>query len=457
MNRFETRVDLPAPAAEAFSWHERPGALERMSPPWEHVKVLARTGTIHDGDRVELELGGLPVPVRLEHVHRDFVAGRRFRDEQVRGPFRHFVHTHEIEPDGDNASALVESIEYALPFGPLGGAANGFVRARLRRAFDYRHVVLVHDLARHAAVRARPRLRVAITGASGVLGRSLSAFLTTGGHEVLPVVRRAAAPGEIQWDPARGEIDAAAFEGVDAVVHLAGANVGGKRWTDERKREILGSRVDGTSLLARTLAQLERPPRVLISASAVGIYGIASAGPVDETSALGDDFLADVCRQWEAAAEPARAAGLRVVTMRIGVVLTPEGGALAEMLPVFRAGLGGPIGRGTQYLSWISVEDAIASIHHALFADELTGPVNAVAPHPVTNGEFAATLARVLRRPGFLRVPAAAIRVAFGEMGELVALGGVEVVPRRLETSGFTFAFPELETGLRHVLGRQLA
>jgi uncharacterized protein (TIGR01777 family) len=455
MNRFAVRTRLPVSAADAFAWHERVGAFARMSPPWEHVKVLAREGTIHDGDRVVLELGGMPfgVPVRLEHVHRDFIAGRQFRDEQVRGPFRHFVHTHTIEPDGPNASVLADSIEYELPFGALGRLGDGFVRERLRRGFAYRHAVLVHDLARHAAVRARPRLRIAITGASGTLGRALTAFLTTGGHDVVRLVRREAGPGEIRWDPARGELDAEALTGIEAVVHLAGASVG-HRWTAGTKREILRSRVDSTSLLARTFARMARPPSAWISASAIGIYGAAGARAVHEDSPLGDDFLADVCRQWEAATEPARATGMRVVRMRIGVVLTPESGALAEMLPAFRTGLGGTIGRGTQLVSWISPDDVIASIHHALFAGDLRGPVNGVAPRAVTNTELTATLARVLHRPARLRVPAAAIELAFGEMGRLTALGGVEVVPRCLQTSGFQFSYPELEPALRHVLGR---
>jgi uncharacterized protein (TIGR01777 family) len=268
-------------------------------------------------------------------------------------------------------------------------------------------------------------------------------------------VRRAPRAGEIAWDPARGQIDAGAFDGLDAVVHLSGEAVAGGRWTDARKREILRSRTAGTDLLARTLAGLRRPPKVLLSASAVGIYGAsaANADAVDEDGLLGDDFLADVCRRWEAAAEPARAAGLRVITLRIGIVLTPAGGALAQMLPAFRAGLGGPLGAGTQPVSWISVDDTIAAIHHALHTETLAGPLNVVAPRAVDNAELAATLGRVLRRPVVLRVPAAAIDLLFGEMGRLTALGGARVRPRHLAASGFVFDYPELEPALRHTLG----
>jgi uncharacterized protein len=450
---FEGRVKLPVPAPEAFAWHERPGALERMTPPWERVRVVTREGTIRDGDRVVLELGPRPLALRLEHVHEGYVPGVRFRDRQVRGPFARFVHTHEIVPLGPERSMLEDTIDYALPLGRLGRVAGRAVRSRIERAFAYRHTVLANDLARHARVLDQPRLRIAITGASGMIGAPLATFLSTGGHEVVRLVRRAPGPGEIAWNPARGELDARQLEGVDAVIHLAGENVG-RRWTADRKRRILASRIEGTTLLARALAGLARPPRVLVAASAIGIYGAHGDGPVDETSPSGDDFLAEVCRRWEAAAEPAREAGIRVVDLRIGVVLAASGGALAQMLPVFRLGAGGPLGAGRQHVSWISLDDSLYAIHHALVAAELAGPVNAVAPRAVTNAELAATLARVLRRPARLRVPPSAIELAFGEMGRLAALGGVEVRPRRLRETGFAFAFPELEPALRHALGR---
>lgn len=452
MQNFVTRVALPVPAAEAFSWLERQGALERLSPPWENVRVIEKHGTIHDGDRVVLSVAGT-LGKHIEHVHRDYVPGRSFRDEQVRGLFAKFSHTHEVIPEGPDACVMEDRIEYELPLGALGRTFGGdMVRRRLTQMFTYRHETMRRDMIRHARFRALPRLRVAITGASGVLGPPLAAFLSTGGHEVLRLVRHAPGPGEIGWDPARGTIDAAALEGVDAVIHLAGENVG-VRWTEERKQRIVRSRVDGTQLIAQTCAKLQRPPRVLVSASAIGIYGIKSPGTVDEQSALGDDFLADVCKRWEAAAEPARAAGLRVVNLRLGVVLSPTGGALAEMLPLFRKGLGGPVGSGEQVMSWLSLDDAVGAIYEAIGNDALSGPVNAVAPGPVTNAEWATTLGRVLGRPALLRVPAFAIRLTFGEMGELVALGGVRVAPRRLSDAGFTFNDPTLEPWLRRILG----
>lgn len=447
METFVRRIALPVPAADAFAWHEREGALERLSPPWERVRVLERHGTIRDGDRIALTVAGT-FGQRIEHVHRDYVAGRSFRDEQVRGLFARFSHTHDVIPDGDHACVMEDRIEYALPLGGIGRLfGEGMVKKRLARMFTYRHETLRRDLLRHARVRDRPRMRIAITGASGVLGRPLVAFLSTGGHDVLRLVRHTPGPGEVAWDPALGTIDIAALEGVDAIVHLAGENVG-VRWTPERKERIVRSRVDGTRLIAEACARIGA---ALISASAIGIYGIENEGTVDETSPLGDDFLADVCKQWEAAAEPARAASIRVASLRIGVVLSPTGGALAELLPVFRVGLGGRFGSGTQVMSWVSLDDAIGAIHDSLFGG--TGPTNVVAPNPVTSSELAGALGRVLRRPAVLPVPAAAIRLGFGEMGELVLLGGARVAPRRLEAQGFEFHDPLLEPWLRHVLG----
>jgi uncharacterized protein (TIGR01777 family) len=455
MESLIARVSLPVPVDEAFAWHERPGALERLSPPWERIRILERKGTIHDGDRVVLSTSSAP-GMRIEVVHYDYMPGRSFSDNMVRGPFARFAHRHDFLPDGEAQSILEDHVSYALPLGGLGRAiGGGFVGRQLARMFEYRHETLRRDLIRHAQFRDRPPLRIAITGASGVLGTPLGAFLSTGGHEVLRLVRRAAGPGEIAWDPARGELDPRALEGVDAVIHLAGENVG-VRWNAERKRRIVESRVAGTGLIAKTIAGLANPPRVLISASGIGIYGIETTEVVDETSPLGDDFLADVCKQWEAAVEPARAAGIRVVSARLGVVLTPTGGALAELLPVFRKGIGGPIGNGTQVMSWISLDDAIGALHHALFDDQLSGPVNMVAPKPVTNEELAATLGRVLHRPAVMRVPAFAIRALFGEMGKLVALGGVRVAPRRLVATDFSFADPDLEPSLRRVLGQNM-
>jgi uncharacterized protein (TIGR01777 family) len=296
-------------------------------------------------------------------------------------------------------------------------------------------------------------VKVLITGASGLIGSALGARLAAAGHDVVRLTRSAPrGPREFRWDPAAGEIDAAALDGVDAIVHLAGETVAG-RWTQAKKRRIRDSRVLGTRLLAETAAASDPRPRAFVSASAIGYYGDRGDDPVTEESPIGQGFLAEVVRDWEAAAEPAREAGIRVVNLRFGIVQSAAGGALRAQLPLFRLGLGGRVGSGRQYVSWVAIDDVARAIEHALSSDRLSGPVNVTAPEPVTNADYASTLGRVLRRPALLPAPAPAVRLVLGEFaGEL--LGGQRVVADRLLQSGFEFQHPELEGALRHVLGR---
>lgn len=298
-------------------------------------------------------------------------------------------------------------------------------------------------------------LRLAVTGASGLIGSSLVPALTAAGHRVTRLVRSAPAADEIRWNPAAGELDPDRLEGMDGVVHLAGENIAGGWWTTERKRRILESRVQGTRLLAGVLAGLQSPPRVLVSASAVGYYGDRGDRILTEESPPGEGFLADVAEVWESATEPARLVGIRVVNLRLGIALTPAGGALAQMLRPFRLGLGGPLGNGRQWMSWIALDDAIGALLHALATETLVGPVNAVAPEPVTNADFTRTLGRVLHRPTVFRVPAPVLRLALGEMADALLLSSTRVLPHRLQGSGYRFRHPSLEGALRHVLARQ--
>jgi uncharacterized protein (TIGR01777 family) len=299
-----------------------------------------------------------------------------------------------------------------------------------------------------------PELSLIVTGASGLIGSALVARLIADGHRVQRMVRRPARSGEITWDPARGKIDTAALEAVDGVIHLAGENIG-VRWTRSRRARIRESRVRGTRLLSETLAGLAQPPRVLISASAVGIYGNRGNQPLTESTPPGDptrDFLVAVCREWEAAADPARAAGIRVVHPRFGLVLTPEGGALRKLLLPFRLGLGGRIGSGNHWMSWVALTDVTDALVHMLSAKSLEGPVNVSAPEPVTNRDFTRALGRVLGRPTILPVPAAALRAVFGEMADRTLLSSARVLPARLIESGYHFTYPGLEGALRSML-----
>jgi uncharacterized protein (TIGR01777 family) len=297
-------------------------------------------------------------------------------------------------------------------------------------------------------------MRVIVTGASGLVGSELVPALTRDGHEVWSLVRRTPKEGarEIAWDPLKGIDDVSRLEGADAVVHLAGENIASGRWTDEKKARILESRVVGTRVLSEALTRLQRPPKSLLCASAIGFYGDRGEEVLTEESAPGVGFLPEVCREWEAAAGPAVERGISVVLLRFGVILSAKGGALDKMLTPFKMGVGGKIGSGEQFMSWITLDDTIGVIKHALVNETLSGPVNVVAPEPVTNGEFTKTLGRVLSRPTIFAVPAFAARLAFGEMADAALLASERVEPARLKHSGYVFQHPELEGALRHLL-----
>lgn len=295
-------------------------------------------------------------------------------------------------------------------------------------------------------------MQVAITGSTGLIGEGLVSALRAGGHRVVRLVRRAPGNGEVFWDPGAGKIDSAGLAGIDAAVNLAGDNIAAGRWNADKKRSIFESRVNGTRLLCEALADLHPKPKTLVSASAIGYYGDRGSRVLGETDAPGNDFLSKVCREWEAATMPAADRGIRVVLARIGAVLTPSGGALAKMLMPFKLGLGGRIGSGTQYMSWISLEDAVNAIVFALENENLDGPVNVTAPQPVTNAVFTKTLGSVLGRPTLLPMPAFAARAVLGEMADALLLSSARVQPGRLEQEGFKFKHPSLEAALKDML-----
>ncbi len=296
-------------------------------------------------------------------------------------------------------------------------------------------------------------MKILVTGSTGLVGSALVPSLGAKGHEIIRAVRRPTdKAGEVYWNPEEGSIDAARLTGLDAAVHLAGENIA-ERWTDEKKRRIRESRVKGTRLLSETLARLEPRLRVLVSASAIGIYGNRGGEILTEESSHGDDFLAEVCREWEAATAPASESGLRVVNIRIGIVLSRKGGALAKMLTPFKLGVGGKVGSGQQFMSWVALDDVVGIIEHALTNESLSGPVNAVAPTPVTNLEFTKTLGSAISRPTIFPIPAFGLKLAFGEeMAEGTLLSSARVEPARLKESGYQFKHPTLEGALRHVL-----
>lgn len=375
--------------------------------------------------------------------HGGYDPPHQFVDELVSLPLR-WRHTHRFEPSTTSTTRMTDVVDTPVP-GSL-----------LNQTFRYRHSQLAADLAAHRVMTGLEPgpLTVAVTGSSGLVGGALCAFLSTGGHRIVRLVRRPPRDdNEREWDPQRP--DPAALDGTDAVVHLAGASIAG-RFTDRHKREIRDSRVGPTQLLARTIASMGDPPGVLVAASAIGYYGADRGDEVlAEDGARGSGYLADLVADWEAATQPAVEAGVRVVHVRTGIVQSARGGSLKLLRPLFTAGLGGPVGGGAQWVSWIGIDDLLDVYGRSLVDGGLSGPVNAVAPHPVQNREYATTLAHVLRRPSLVPVPAFGPRILFGPEGasELVQ-ASQRVVPARLMAAEHVFRHPGLEQCLRHQLGR---
>lgn len=439
---------VPGAVDDVFAWHERPGAFRRLSPPGSPIGLRSEATSIRDGQAV------LSLPGGLRWVAAHDPAGYRppyqFVDRLSNLPLRvltPWTHTHGFEPVGETHTRIIDHVQTRVP---------GFALAPM---FDYRHRQLADDLATQAWARqlSPDPLVIGMTGVSGTIGQALSALMTTGGHRVVSLVRREpVGPDERRWDPDAPDTDL--LDGLDVVVHLAGASIAG-RFTDAHVAAVRDSRVGPTRLLAEVAADAYvagRGPSVFVAGSAIGIYGaVRGDEELSEDSAPGDGVVADIVRDWEAATVPAREAGLRVPILRTGVVQAAAGGMLAVLRPLFLAGLGGPIAGGRQWLSWIGVDDICDVFYRAALDDRLDGPVNAVAPHPVRNAEFTATLGRVLRRPTVLPVPAIAPELLLTPTGaRSLALADQRVVPSRLLQLGHRFRMPDLEPVLRHQLGR---
>lgn len=452
--RFIRLTRIEAPADDVYAWHMRPGALQRLTPPWVRLEAPHLPPRIENGARTTLTVRWFLFRFRWELEHTDCIPGQEFTDVQVEGPFRVWKHRHAFENDG--AACFVEDrVEYEVPGGAMGRAlTEARIRAELERAFLYRHRVLARDLAVHRSYGAKRGLRILLTGASGLIGSALRHFLTTGGHEVLCVTRTTPAPDSwISWDPEKQKIDIEKLNGLDAVIHLAGHPIFPGRWTASKKRAIAQSRIAVTHWLAHQLSRLKSPPSVFVTASATGYYGDRGAETMDEDSEAGTGFLAQICRAWEDAARPAAETGVRTVNLRFGVVLSPARGFLAQTLPIARLGLAGPLGSGHQFMSWIALDDAIEAIYHAVLTSSLHGPVNVVAPTATTQRDMFKTLAHIVGRPFGLPTPAFVLRMIFGKMADEVILASTRVVPQKLLDTGFLFQFPEIESALRHVLG----
>ena len=444
------------PLDEVFAWHTRPGAMRRLVPPWQPMTVVKETDSLADGQSILGLPGGLrwiaqhdPAGYDPPHQFVDVLSsdGLMTWPPRVIGWWRH---THRYSdagagPSGEGTTRVHDIVDTTVP-----GAA-------LRSTFAYRHRQLAEDLAAHADAAGAGRMTVAITGSAGLVGTALSAFLSTGGHRVIRLVRRdPAGPDERRWDPEHPAADL--FDGVDAVVHLAGESIAG-RFTESHRRAIRDSRIEPTRRLAEIAAAAGPGLRAFVSASAIGYYGYDCGDIVlDEDSPRGDGFLADVVADWEQATAPAAAAGLRVVPVRTGIVQAAAGGTLRLLRPLFAAGLGGRLGSGRQWLSWIGIDDLLDVYYRALYDERLTGPVNAVAPNPVRNSDYTAALAGVLHRPALLPVPSFGPRLLLGRQGAVeLAEANQRVAPAKLTALGHRFRQPEIADALGHQLGRDPA
>jgi uncharacterized protein len=440
---------IDQPLAEVFAWHTRPGAMSRLVPPWQPMTVVAETESLADGQAVL----GLPGGLRwiAQHDRDGFDPPHRFVDAlssagprslppRVIGRWRH---VHEFSQEPGDRTRVRDEVDTTVP------------AAALRPTFVYRHRQLADDLAAHrdAAAAGMKPMVVAVTGASGLVGSALSALLTTGGHQVIRLVRHPARnKDERRWRPNDPAPDL--LSGVDAVVHLAGASIAG-RFTDGHKAAIRDSRIEPTRRLAQAAADSDDGPKVFVSASAIGIYGYDRGDAVlCEESVRGDGFLADVVADWEAATGPAAEAGLRVVKVRTGIVQAAAGGTLRLLRPLFLAGLGGRLGNGNQWLSWIGLDDLLDVYYRALYDDRLAGPINAVGPAPVRNTEYTKALAGVLHRPAIVPVPSFGPRLLLGGQGAReLAEADQRVVPTKLTELGHRFRHPTVSGALAHQLG----
>lgn len=450
-----------------WNWHAAPGAFERLCPYWESVLVRKRfpgidnPSNIAEGAVVELDMYPLaPLTIPKLHWtirHHGYIEGCKFEDQQLQGPFSYWNHQHIIHADG----SLEDIIDYELPFSPLSDiVAKAFTEAKLKRLFKYRHAVTASDLRTQTQYQGKP-MKILVSGATGLVGKQLCAYLSTAGHSVYKLVRhKNNNTHDIYWNPETADIDITALEAaqLDAVIHLAGENIAAKRWSSKQKSLIKNSRINGTTLLSVTLAKLNHKPKTLISASAIGYYGDRGDELLNENSSSGGgnaacQFLAETCKLWEASSKAASDAGIRVVHARFGVILDPRGGALAKLLLPFKLGAGGIIGNGRQYMSWIAIDDVLGALYHCLMTESLRGAVNLVAPRALTNLEFTRVLGRVLWRPTIAPLPAFAARIILGEMADGLLLSSTRVEPKALSQTGYQFHYAELEPALRHLLG----
>lgn len=482
MTTYRHRALIDHSRSDVTSWYARPGAVVRLSPPWSTRVVSGPSDGLNVGSRTELRMGpqwadgllpgALPVrpSVRWLAEHTDFSPGESFTDVMVRGPLSSWTHRHDFRDADAEGTEVVDTVDYELLRALRNRVLRGENRleAELDRVFAYRTAQTRADLDFAAFLRELPGatqapLTIAIAGSSGLVGTEVTALLQGAGHRVIRLERRTGYSGEIgrdriAWDPAQHRLDPANLIGVDAVINLAGAPIFGP-FTAKHRRELVESRLNATETIVEAMREVadRGGPGTLVNASASGYYG-HDAAEVAEDAAPGEDFLAELCVEWEKAARRAEEFGARVVTVRTGLVLSAAGGILGAQLPLYLGGAGGPLGDGSQWQPWISIDDMAQIYAFAAISPRVSGPVNAAAPNPVRQEEFARSLGEVVRRPSRIRTPRQAPQLLLGRQAtEELALSSAALVPRALDDAGYVFRFPELDDALRHTLGRTVA
>jgi uncharacterized protein len=464
---FVTELDFSS--QEVFDYHAASGALKRLIPPWEKISIRRSDESLVPGSEVLLGMKIGPFQQSWLAKHERFEPPRLFSDRQVHGPFASWCHVHHFDELGPERCRITDRIEYKLPFGAVGKLGKGFVESKLRAVFAYRHRITRDDLNFHRALvecdpsNAYPK-KFAITGSHGMIGSEIVRLLRVLGHSVIRVERVSSQPSHrssqarekdvvsTPWEPGVGFKNPSDLEGLDAFIHLAGKGVTDQRWTSEVKRALWSSRVDSTLVLAKQLSQLSEPPKSFVSASGAGIYGSCGDKLLDESAPIGKDFLGKLAASWEEASSELEKSRSRVAYARMGIVMSPRGGALAKLLPLFRFGLGGRIGSGTQFWNWIDLEDAAAGFVWLALNPTCSGPYN-FATESLRNRDFTGQIATCLRRPAWFPAPEWGLRLAMGEMADVMLLASSNVSNSKLLASQFRFRHASLAASLSNSLG----
>ena len=457
-SKFIFRSLINRPLEQVMEWHLRPNMEVRAIPPWETFKIGGIEGRPdQEGSRFHVHAklwGPFWQDCTLQYCH--FVPEESFEITQVEGPFTEWLYKMKVIQQGDHACEIIDRFTFTHHCPKiLTFLINYQFERRFSRILKYKHAILQNDLDLLDKYKYDKPLKVLMSGSRGFVGSTFLKFLEFAGHDVWRLSRSQSEGEEktLLWDPERSDMDSAELEGFDAVIHLAGENIGKGWWTGRRKASILKSRYKGTEHLVKALSMLKTPPKTFICASAVGYYGDRAATVLQEESAPGEgQFLSEVCQYWERAAKELEEKGVRVVRTRFGMVLSAGGGALKKMLLPFQLGLGGKVGHGHQYISWIALDDLIGSLYHVLMTSSLEGAVNCVSPHPVMNGCFAKELARALNRWPGPPFPAFMVRLLLGQKGEELLLSSTRVEPKKLVETGYNFQFPTLRQALEHVI-----